>query len=176
MRKKYKSQRGFTLVEMLACVIVLLLVGLLCSTGLNLALDSYQRSVYESNSQMLESTLDTYLGDILRHARSVSSSTDGEGNEIISFTNGTYQIYEGYICVLSEEQKNGGVFLIYKDAEAEPTLMVSSNVYGGDLYIKDFILSYDEATQMFTGAYVIKSTLLTNVERECEFAYRAVSN
>ena len=175
MRKKCKSQQGFTLVEMLACVIVLILLGLLCSTGLNMAVSSYQRSAYESNSQMLEGTLDTYLSDILRHASGVTETIDYNGEEIISFTNKTYQIYGGRIDVLPKESANGGVFLIYKDNGDEPTLMLSNHVYGGDLYIESFTLEYDDVTKMFTGNYIIKSKILTDVKKECEFAYRAVS-
>ena len=55
--RKIKNKKGFTLVEMLVCVVTLLLIGMIVSAGTNLAMFSLRESTFESNSQMLESTL-----------------------------------------------------------------------------------------------------------------------
>ena len=173
MRQKIRSSKGFTLVEMLACVVILLLMGVVCSTGINLANNSYQVSLYESNSQMLESTLDSYLGDILRHATSVQTETDGD--MVLYFTNESYQMYDGWISVSPREEDAGGMFIICRDRDTTPSLLVSGNVYAETLYVEGFTLHYDADTQLFTGTYVIKSMILDDMARECEFAYRAVA-
>ena len=68
---KQKRSKGFTLVEMLACVVTLILLGLTGSVALNMATQSYWASVFESDSQLLESTIDLYIGDILRYSNEV---------------------------------------------------------------------------------------------------------
>ena len=60
-----KSRGGFTLVEML-CAIVVLMV-----TGVRLGVDSYAKSVSYSEAQVLCSTLKTTVSDELRYSGSV---------------------------------------------------------------------------------------------------------
>lgn len=179
--RKMRTQKGFTLMEMLACVLTLLLVCLLCGTGLNIAAKSYNRSLFESNSQTLESTLTMFIGDILRYSTSVKTgepidTARPEEKSVAAFTNGAYEIYGGYLCVPLQEENNSGMFVIYKDASVEEgTLMVGQNVYADSLYIEDFVLTYNEETKRFTGTYVIKSTILEDAVRQCEFTFRTIA-
>lgn len=169
--KKIRSKKGFTLVEMLACIVALLLIGGICTTGMNLAVNSYNESVYESDSQMLESTLNLYLCDILRHATSIQTDgdTNAEEKEVISFTNVAYQIYDGRIEV------SGGTFLVYESKNGKSTMVVGENVYAGTLYISDFVLKYHPEKHYFTGYYTIQSSVLEDAERKCEFTCRTIT-
>jgi len=83
--RKIRDKKGFTLIEMLACVVTLLLIGMIVSTGMNLATMSLRETTFESDSQMLESTLNMYIGDILRHATDVKEDATG-----VTFTNDAY--------------------------------------------------------------------------------------
>ncbi len=175
--KKLVQKKGFTLVEMLACIIVLLLVGGICTMGMNMATESYQRSVFESDSQMLESTIELYLCDILRHATDIYPKQVEEvaEQEVTSFTNVAYKIYDGNIQVTERTPSGGGKFLVYESRNGYGNMVVGEKVYAQTLYIEDFELRYNWESQCFTGRYVIKSTVLEDVAKECTFTCRSIA-
>lgn len=172
--KKLKSNKGFTFIEMLACVVTMLLIAMICSVGLDMASKSYRESVFESNCQMLESTVDMQVGDILRFATSVQ--TDGDGN-VTAFTNKTYRIDKGRIEVPARSGDTGGYFLVYLETDAENGYMIlNQSAYADSMYIENFTLTYDDSTGMFSGNYTIKSTQLGGLKRDCTYAYRTAVN
>lgn len=77
MRKKLRGEGGLTLVEMLAAVVVLILLGLLLNTGLQMAMSTYRAIVAQSETELLVSTAVNALADDLRCARDVSGSGTG---------------------------------------------------------------------------------------------------
>ena len=168
--KKIKKQNGFTMVEMLACVVVLLLLTSVCTMGMSMALNSYNTSVFESESQMLESTLDRYLGDIIRHATlDLEAEVLENGNKKIkNITNMSYGIYQGNIGISDD-----GRFCIYKTpTDTDGVLLLNENVYTNTLRISDFKLEYNEAGQYVVGSYTIESTIVEGGAIECDFLYR----
>lgn len=174
--KKLKSNKGFTLVEMLACVITLLLLSAICGLGTDLAMQSYSESIFESDSQMLESTVDMYILDILRHAYDpVTSEIENPDNpnekEIVSFSNRSYGILHGNIDLVDEPlDTRRGRLVVYRNAEdTTGTIILSENVYTGNILITDFKLWYNEEEGYFSGTY----TLSGNGEsRVCSFSCR----
>lgn len=74
MRKKLNSESGLTLVEMLCAVIILILLGLLLNTGLQMAVRSYRDLTAQSEVELLLSTAVDALADDLRYARNVNGS------------------------------------------------------------------------------------------------------
>lgn len=74
MRKKLRSSRGFTLVEMLAASIVLILLGLMMNTGFQMAMRTYRTLTARSELDLLLSTAVDALSDDLRYAQNVSGS------------------------------------------------------------------------------------------------------
>lgn len=76
MRKKLNSESGLTLVEMLCAVVILILLGLLLNTGLQMAVHSYRSLTALSEAELLLSTAVDAIADDLRYARNV---TDGAG-------------------------------------------------------------------------------------------------
>lgn len=77
MRKKLNSESGLTLVEMLAVVVILILLGLLLNTGLQMAMSTYRAIVAQSEVELLLSTAVDAISDDLRYARNVAE--DGAG-------------------------------------------------------------------------------------------------
>ena len=173
--KKIKSKKGFTLVEMLACIVTLLLIGLIVTTGMNLATMSMREKNFESNSQMLEETLNMYIVDILRYAIEVEEKEDG-----IQFTNDTYYIDDGMFIIdesVCDEIAGAGYLMCTSeldDEDAKGTLVANQGLYAGNLFIKDFVLTYDAQTGVFCGNYVIVSTA-TETTKLCEFTYRTIA-
>lgn len=75
--KKLKTEKGFTLTEMLIAVAILSLLSALLVTGTRLAVKSYAEVTDESNAQVLLSTCATMLRNELSNARDVELSEDG---------------------------------------------------------------------------------------------------
>ena len=171
--KKIKSKTGFTLVEMLACVVTLLLLGMIVTTGMNLASASLRETTFESNSQMLEDTLDMYIGDILRHATKVEVDEEG-----VHFNNDVYYIDKGsFVVDTSMSGITDAGYLVCTssyDEDSSGTLVASKGVYAGNLYIKDFQISYNEEKGVFSGRYIIVSNLV-DTTKTCEFSYKTIA-
>lgn len=75
MKRKINSEAGFTLVEMLAAVVILVMLSLMLGTGLQMTMDSYQKITAQSEVDLLASTAVNALADDLRFARDVSGKT-----------------------------------------------------------------------------------------------------
>ncbi|MBR5126811.1 MAG: type II secretion system protein [Roseburia sp.] len=167
---KLKKKNGFTLIEMLVCTVIMLLVGAMCGTGVKLAIKSLDATNFESSSQMLESTLDIYISDILRHASNVTD----DGTKII-FDNSAYYIKRGSLKI--DEVSNGIGYLVCTSTKADETqiemLVANKGVYADALYIKDFLLNYDATAGIFEGSYSIVNQSLGS-SRNCTFKYRTI--
>ena len=168
MIKKIKSKKGFTLIEMLACTVTLVLITLICTTGMNMATKSYNESMFESNSQKLEYILNLSMGDILRYSHDIDITTEvGK----IFFTNEVYGVSAGELKL-----DESGYFVLVKNrlvTPAKEAWVVSTMNYVDGLYVEGFTLSYNTATNVYTGSYKIKSNL-TSQERLVEFTYKSI--
>lgn len=164
--KKLKNQKGFTLTEMLSCVLALLLLTSICTMGTELALNSYNRSMFESNSQMLESTLNTYLGDIVRHA---TFELDDE-KKVKTITNSMYKMKKGRIGVSDE----GRIYIYKNESDTTGVLLLNENVYTKTLKVSKIELQYkvDDNGQYITVLYTIESNVVDGLTKECDFEYR----
>lgn len=164
--RKLKNKKGFTFVEMLVCVLTLLMVGAICATGTGISVKSYQQSRFESDSQMLASTLDMGIGDVLRYASDIE--TDGNGN-VTALTNHYYQMEDGYISLNSE-----GYFRVCKSPYMpdKTFALIGEKAYAGDLYISEFELKY--INEVFKGKYTIKSNAMQE-SKTCEFTFRPIA-
>lgn len=170
MIKKIKNNKGFTLVEMLVCVLTLLLVGAICATGTRISVKSYQESRFESDSQMLQSTIDMVLGDLFRYATTIKE-VDGQ----IVFSSSNYEMNNGTIQIENIGDHGESRFSIKKTTGASPILLIGESVYAENLYVSDFVLTYDSSTRVFSGSYNIKSTIINDAERTCQFTYRSIA-
>ena len=72
-----KRRGGYTLVELLCVLVVLLLVSMLLAVGVRLSVQSYVESVSCSEAQTLCSTLTTAVSDELRYSGSLLLDADG---------------------------------------------------------------------------------------------------
>ena len=77
LRKKLRSKKGFTLVELLVTVIVMLLVTEIISLTIQLSVKYYTKSVRASESQVVCSALATAVQEELQYATKISSNTSG---------------------------------------------------------------------------------------------------
>ncbi len=73
MRRKLAGHEGLTLVELLAAVVILILLGLILNAGLQMAMTSYRAMIAQSETELLLSTLADILADDLRYAEDVAA-------------------------------------------------------------------------------------------------------
>lgn len=68
--KRYN--KGFTLVEMLSTIVIMLLVSATVTVGIRLAVENYTASITASESQTLCTTVLDSVSDILRYSKEVT--------------------------------------------------------------------------------------------------------
>lgn len=134
MKRKLKSSRGLSLVETLCAVLILILLGLMVNTGLNMALNSYREITAQAEAELLLSTLADALADDLRYARDVKVETV-DGKEVVSYNSDSYNGENGHASFRVDE-KTGQ--LLANDLRVLP-----EGVYGNGAYrVSDFKLTY----------------------------------
>ena len=78
MRKKLEGKAGFTLVEMLAAAMILILLAVMLGTGLQMAMRNYRTVIAKSELELLVSTAVDALADDLRFAWKVKTKNGTE--------------------------------------------------------------------------------------------------
>lgn len=127
MRKKLNSESGLTLVEMLCAVVILILLGLLLNTGLQMAVHSYRSLTALSEAELLLSTAVDAIADDLRYARNV---TDGAG---VTYDSDSY----GKGVRLDVDPADGQI-KAYQGAAGDGMRVLPTGAYGaGGAYVVD---------------------------------------
>ena len=79
--KKLKSNRGFTLVEMLVALAIVVMLSLMISVGSSVGAQVQRESTFVAQSDVLASTINTALGDVLRYSTVTPAVEVAEGEE-----------------------------------------------------------------------------------------------
>lgn len=108
MTRKWKDSRGLTLVEMLCAVVILVLLGLLINTGLQLAVHSYQDVTAQEELELLAASLSDALADDLRYAKTPIKAASGD--TLLEYHSERYNISGTTSTKLSigKGEENGG--------------------------------------------------------------------
>ena len=127
MRKKLRGESGLTLVEMLAAVVVLILLGLLLNTGLQMAVSTYRAIVAQAEVELLLSTAVDALADDLRCARDVAEG----GADGFTYTSDSFGADTALTVVDGQIMANG-------------KRLLSTGAYGlnGAYQVKEMNISY----------------------------------
>lgn len=148
---------GFTLTELLAALLILVMLTVILSSGLPVAVKVYRESVFVSESEILASTLNTALGDILRYA------TDIQGADGPRFDTATdASIIDGSIAA------DDGVLVIVKADGSVDRPLLNKAAYTS-LRAEDFSLSFSGGS--FSGSYRLVSTQDPALAKEVVFAF-----
>lgn len=120
---KKRKNSGFTLIEMIAVIIIVVLLVVGIGTGINAAVRAYRTSVFESYCAMLADILDGTIGDALRYSENIEYLSDTD----FTFTSYDYGVRnakfvivdadgnpadEGYVAMLGDTRTGRRAVLI----------------------------------------------------------------
>jgi prepilin-type N-terminal cleavage/methylation domain-containing protein len=132
---KKRAKRGFTLIEILCAVVILLLLSLLMVAGVRVAVKSLNIEMQHSESQILCSSLRTIVNDELRYAGSIDMS----GTEIAFFS----QNYGEKVTFTTDEE---GHVLLGEDK------VLSTKSYPYGMRAEVTVSSYDTESRIFDAS------------------------
>lgn len=148
MKKKLQTQSGMTLVELLVAMMIMLLAGVGMSIGLKSAIQVYDRSLFSSESLVLQDTINTTLGDYLRYATKETI----DGKELIKINGrGSGSIVSGVASAGSFTEGDGYLYFVVGDKK---NLMLNSGAYS-NMKVQYTSCNYEDG--VFTVNYQIKS-------------------
>ena len=161
--RKLRSRGGFTIGEMLVCVLILLLCTGVISSTMALAANQFKARTRESEARLLCNALSLAVQDQLLYARSVTpvpSATSTGDVTLTSFVSGAEGM-KGVTC--SFKVVNNMLTLKYGVGSKEYYLpLVDDSVYSGgkDLRVQesDFSCTYDTAEGCFRVSITVDST------------------
>ena len=140
--KKLRGRKGFTLVELLCVLAVLVLVSAGMLTGVLLGVRSYAKSVSYSEAQVLLQTLKTSVSDELRYAGTVQLAADGTPAGFFSQSYGE-AAYSGF-----SSDERGHVLL-------GGSKLLPDRAYPHGLRAAVELTAYDPATNTFTARITV---------------------
>ena len=138
--KKRRRQGGFTLVEMLAALLIMVLIALITAGGIPLVLNAYNRVVDESDARLLLSTTVTELRNELAAATEINVSADGTAVEYRSPATGA-------ASRISLDSSNGQIMLTrFAGLDTTSSQFDSRSLVSEKAITKNLSLGYEEIT------------------------------
>ena len=191
-----RAKRGFSLLEMLVALAILVFIVMGIGVGMDAGVKIYKEAIFEADSGSLSGIINTNLGDILRYSSRVTVNKgdnlqDASGVFVSKqdvefvFTSMEYGIHDAYFCMPEEQEGTNDGVLQITNLKKEKTLeLVNSGAYP-DLKIVDFEIHYFEPgkeinnTQIrggyFEVSYKIVSDKYTDMSRNVSTVIRLMN-
>jgi prepilin-type N-terminal cleavage/methylation domain-containing protein len=187
--KKLTKKGGFSLIEMMCALLIMVLLIMAIDVGLKAGGEIYQDATFEAESGTLAGILNTSLGDILRYSSHVKqlNAQDQMDNGLSSdvefvFTSIDYGIQDAYFYTPPHESGGYMGTLQMKNLRNAKTVeLVNSGAYP-DLVISDFVIKYKPRTSpgieggYYTITYTIYSESDLTKTREVETIVRQMND
>ena len=170
---RMRDRRGFTILELLATILILLMVSGIMSAGIPVAAHAYKRVVYTANAQILLSTAMSSLRYELSSAQNYIFLGDKSGDKYTSVS--FYCKETRYTTIISTADE--GLMLRTYETVSRPDGKVTGYIENPDtntfthrlvtekasnehLIVKFTDVAYNEANQMFTisGLQVVRES------------------
>ncbi len=148
------NNKGFSLIELLAAIVILSLVTGGLVTGVILSSNQYKESIRQSEASELYNTISSLLTNELRFTNKISYK-EGTTNEIEAIKSVSYQIDESNLCkiyVLYESGYDAGddYGRIALGDNDKKNYLLGNAAYTNDLGAKIHSITYDEISKLFT--------------------------
>ena len=162
--RKLKNKAGFSLIELLCALLILVLLVMGIGTGMDAGMNIYEDATFEAESASLAGILNTSLGDILRYSQNIRINNDkledSSGSYVVKedvgfvFTNIEYGIQDAYFYTpMKEGNVSMGVLQMKNLRNANVVELVNTGAYP-DLVISNFkIVFYDQSETGVGGGY-----------------------
>lgn len=131
IRKKLSDKRGFSLGELLAATVILLLASQVMTQGMAFATRMYKESLTRSHAKQLCSTLTNVIEKELRYTTSVNTDSDGT---VLKYFSPTYGKTESAFAAIDENENK-------IDGTAGGEIAVQLTAEDGSLYWQKLISS-----------------------------------
>ena len=147
------NNKGFSLIELLAAIVILSLVTGGLVTGVILSSNQYKESIRQSEASQLYNTISSLLTNELRFTNKISYK-EGTTNEVEAIKSVSYQIDESNLCkiyVLYESGYDAGdnYGRIALGDNDKKNYLLGNAAYTNDLGAKIHSITYD-TDNMFT--------------------------
>ena len=151
---KARAKRGFSLLEMLVALAILVFIVLGIGVGMDAGIDIYKEAIFEADSASMAGIVNSNLGDILRYSTRVTVNDgtnllDASGSKIpkeslgFVFTSADYGIKDAYFYTPEQGDTTKGVLRLTNLKEDKDMELVNTGAYP-DLYIANFRITYYE--------------------------------
>ena len=163
MKDKIKKNSGFTLVETLITILILLMVSSIVAAGIPVARNAYNKVVLAANAEVLLSTTASALRNELATAKNIStpdSGTDEIKDTVITYYNELLNATSKIYC--SENDSSSVTLQRYADtslgnkAGNEKVRLVSPEAATSNLIVKYDSVSYSDHIVIFKNLRVEK--------------------
>lgn len=161
---KLKSQQGFSVVEMLMAILILILTLSFIGGGVTVIKDAYLKITLRTEAHTLLSTIITAVSNELQSANDVKKIEEARENTYWSF----YNLERGYR--MHFENKNNNIYIKTEVSSEELPLLTEKTITNG-LVPKIEDLTYEN--EVFT--YTIKIYYKNEVYAEQEISIRPIN-
>lgn len=199
--KKLFGRSGFSLIEMMAALLVMVLLVVAMGTCMNGGMKVYRDATFEADSGSMAGIINTSLGDILRYSENIRINHGTQGNpsdgfvdsdggyitkESVGFvfTNFEYGIQNAYFY-LPQNGDEKGILLMKSLNKAKEPELVNAGAYP-NLMISEFDITYvprglDDQGRPGRGGYFMIEYVITSKDdsaktREVETIVRLMNS
>ncbi len=165
---KLKRKGGFSLIESIVTLTIVLLIAVTVTIGISASNRFYRKSLFYSESEILSSTIDIALSDVLRYSSNVITEDD-----VVSFSNSNYSVVNGHLLV-----KDDRIYINLSDENPDDVMgpylkaLIGNNTYTA---INATALSLDYSDGVYTGSYTLTSSYDTTLSKTFDFTFRTLS-
>lgn len=169
---KKRIKAGFTLVETLVSILILVIMVVATTTCMSTAIRIYRDATFLSNGSALESMLRSTMDDMLSYAQGVTGLLGaGDQDGDFQFTNMDYYAQDVYLR-LNTQKQNGSPIQLISVASGEARDLLNTGAYPSLTIQKsdDTVpwVSYNEAEQYFSYRFTIVSQQDPSMQRKVE--------
>lgn len=187
--KKLKNNAGFSLIELLCALLILVILVMAIGVGMDTGTKLYFDATFEAESATLAGILNTSIGDILRFSsvtmtENITNVPEGFDKTEVPyvFTSVDYGIQHAYFYTpVYEDGSSKGVLQLKNLKNDKVVELVNTGAYP-DLVISNFVITYTPRANpgveggYFTVTYDIFSESDTTKKRDVEMIVRLMND
>lgn len=131
MLKRKRNKKGFTLVETLCAMIMMVLVTSIIVGGLQFTTNNFSKMMSISEAQVLSKTLSTAVADELRYAFDIKPNqySTYKGSSVVTYKSTNYGSEDDTFDPYIDVDQEGHLIIIENDKIENSNKLVSDKVY-----------------------------------------------